>query len=453
MRAGLGADGRKALVIRHVFAGSPASGTVRVGDRIVGAGGTAFREAHRNGYGEEVFGATGPIGEFAAALEAAQRPGSGEAGRLRLTLVRDGTEIAAVLDVGTKYGGFAEQYPANCPKSDRIAKELLDYLAKHQGADGSFGDPVHDTFAPLAMLAGGDPRHLPAVERCVRRLAAVTKASDDGARDALPNWTYMGAAIVMSEYYLATRAAWVLPELQEVHDFIAAGQYLDMSQVNPRARESHPDSFPKGPRDSHGGWGDNPGFEGYGPIAMLTGQGALAYALLHRCGIRIDRARHDAAYAFLVRGTGPNGYVWYGDGVGDPKGWADMGRTGAAGIANLLSPWPEPVYRERALAHARVIGEHPESFPDTHGSPVMGMAYAALAAHADPASFRRLMDANRWWFTLAECADGTCCYQPNRDNAGYGADARMSASAVVAFILSIPQRTLVVTGKDEVTAR
>lgn len=108
---------------------------------------------------------------------------------------------------------------------------------------------------------------------------------------------------------------------------------------------------------------------------MLTGQGALAYSLMHRCGIKIDREKHDAAYKFLKKGTGQNGYVWYGEEVGGPPdGWADMGRTGASGIANFLSPYDEPVYRERAMANAKVIGLHPQSFPDTHGSPPMGMA-------------------------------------------------------------------------------
>ncbi|MDA1230560.1 MAG: hypothetical protein O2856_07290 [Planctomycetota bacterium] len=50
---------------------------------------------------------------------------------------------------------------------------------------------------------------------------------------------------------------------------------------------------------------------------------------------------------------------------------------------DINSPYDDPVYRERALAHAKVIGQHPESFPDTHGSPAMGMAYTALAANVD----------------------------------------------------------------------
>ena len=448
MRAELVADEPKSLVIRHVFANSPAAGMVRAGDRVVGAGGQPFKDAHLNGYGEEVFGATGPIGEFAAALEAAQDARAQTPGKLALTILRDGTELAVTLDVGTKYGSFGKDYPADCAKSERIAKELLEYLVKHQRSDGSFGNAVHDTFAPLALLSSGEPRYLPAVERCVRHLCDATKASDPDAKESLPNWKYMGAALVLSEYYLATRAAWVLPELQQVHDFIAAGQYLDMSQINPRAKESHPGSFPKGPRDSHGGWGHNPGFEGYGPIAMITAQGALAYAMMSRCGIEIDRANHDAAYDFLRRGSGKNGYVWYGDGVGGrDDGWADMGRTGAAAIANFMSPYSDATHRDRAKLHATVIGTHPQSFPDTHGSPAMGMGYTALGASVDPASFRSLMDANRWWFALAQCTDGSYYYQPNRDNAGYGDDSRMTASSVTAFMLLIPKRGLVMTGK------
>ena len=399
----------------------------------------------------EVFGAVGPISEFADALESCQsKIGKG---KLKLTL-RRGTAIKEItLDVGLTYSSYAASFPDKCTKSDRIIAELLQYLVDHQQADGSFGYAVQNTFAPLALLANGDSRYLPAIERCVRFLASSTKAKD---RDmaGLINWHYMSAAIVLSEYYLATKQAWVLPELQEIHDFLATSQYLKMSQINPEAKKSHPDSYPKGPENSHGGWGHNPGFEGYGPIAMITAQGALAYSLMHRCGIVIDRANHDAAYTFLKKGTGPNGYVWYGDGVGGgPNDWADPGRTGATGIANFLSPYPDAVYRERALLNAKMIGDHPQSFPDTHGSPIMGMGYAALTANINPVDFRRLMDANRWWFTMAQCPDGSFYYQPNRDNAGYGPDSRMLGSSVTAFIFTMTKHNLVITGKEMLSGK
>lgn len=441
LRVELVADAPTHLVVRYVFVGTPADGRVRVGDHLVGAGGARFETPHRNGYGIEVFGAHGPVAAFADALEASQARGQG---KLALDLRRGEQEVGVTLPVGTRYGTFAPTFPADCKKSARLRSELLAWLLTQQRDDGSFGNPVHDTFAPLALLASDKQEHHAAVERNARWHAKTTAARD---QSSLINWRYMAAAIVLSEWYLRTGEKWVLPELEEVRDFLYSSQYLSLAQVNPKVKESHPGSFPKSEAEQHGGWGHNPGFEGYGPIAMLTGQGALAFALMQRCGVEIDRVRHDAAYAFLVRATGRNGYVWYEDQVAGHDRWADMGRTGAAGIANLMSPWPDGEYQARALRHAAMIGAHPESFPDTHGSPVMGMGYAGMAAAVTPESWRRLMDSNRWWFTLAQCGDGTFYYQPNRDNAGYGDDARLSASAVVAFLLSVPERSLVVTGR------
>jgi hypothetical protein len=79
----------------------------------------------------------------------------------------------------------------------------------------------------------------------------------------------------------------------------------------------------------------------------------------------------------------------------------------------------------------------------------MGMGYTALGAFTDPMSFRKMMDNNRWWFTLAHCADGTYYFQPNRD---YNASdftsgaSRISASAVVAMIFSAKNRNIYLTG-------
>jgi len=442
LRVELREEAPRHLLVKHVFADTPAARKVRVGDWITGAGGRPFATDHQNGYGMDKFGPEGPIREFAAALEASQ--GKEGKGRLALSLLRDDKAIDVELKIGGKYGTYSATFPEDCKKTDLVLSELCEYLVDHQRDDGSWGSPPHDTFAPLALLASGERKYLGAVEKNARMHARTTSAEDESW---LINWRYMAAAIVLSEYHLATGEKWVIDELEEIYAFLHSSQYTDLAQVNPKAKETHPHSYPKDALDSHGGWGHNPGFEGYGPICMLTGQGALAFALMRHCGIDVDRARHDAAYAFLERGTGPNGYVWYEDQAAGPEDWADMGRTGAAGIANFLSPYTGAEYEKRALAHAKVIGLHPESFPDTHGSPIMGMGYAALAANPIDGCFRNLMDANRWWFELAHCADGSFYYQPNRDNAGYGADSRLSATAVTAFILSIPKGNLHLTGK------
>ncbi|MFT4541723.1 MAG: hypothetical protein ACI835_004185 [Planctomycetota bacterium] len=434
----------KHLLVRYVFPGSPADGVVQVGDVLTGAGGLAFVEDHQNGYGVDVFGAQGPIGEFSVALEAAQSPSAG--GMLDVTLDRAGTIHNVVLPIGTTYGSFTATYPFNCPKSAQIRTELLDYLVSTQGSNGSWGVAPQNTFAPLALLTSNVPAHIAAAEANVQFHADTTRG-DFTELNGLDNWRYMAAGIVMAEYFLQTGDANILPELQEVHDFIARSQYQDRSQVNPRVQLSHPGSYPTAPEEQHGGWGHNPGFEGYGPIAMTTGQGALVFALMDRCGITIRRSRLDAAYKYLQRGTGTNGYLWYLDEVASNNSWADVGRTGASAVANFLSPFSDSHYHVDAMRHTTMMGIHPESFPDTHGSPMMGMGYAAAALAFDLPNLRRMMDANRFWFALSQCTDGSYYYQPNRDNAGFGGDSRIIASAITAFIFSIPLQNLVVTGR------
>lgn len=426
------------LVVGHVFEGSRAEGKVRVGDHIIGAGGRPFQTPHQNGYGMKVFGPEGPIADFAAALERALDDDDRE---LRLELLRDGEKVGARLEFARRDRRFSDSFPFDCKKTAEAREKLYAYLVEEQRQDGSWGGPIQDVFAPLALLGSGKREYLKAVERNARFHGKNT--TREGAKGGLVNWRYMSAGIVLSEWYLASKESWVLEELQEVYDFLITSQYTDLSQVSEKSRESHPHAYPKNAEQKHGGWGHNPGFEGYGPIAMTTGQGALVFALMDRCGIEVDPERHRAAYAYLARGTGRNGYLWYADEVAGHQNWADMGRTGASAIAHWMSPFKES--RKLARLQSSVMGEHPESFPDTHASPLQGMGFGALGAYPDRKSFKSIMAANRWWFLLAECADGTFHYQPNRDNSGYPGNSRLVASAVTAFILTLPEGGLEMT--------
>ena len=438
IRVRLVEDAPTVLRVGHVLSGSPAEGRLQPGDDIVGVGGQAFETPHRNGYGMDVFGPTGPIEDFAKALDAAlsdpkSRP------RLALEVRRGDRTLTPTLALPRRSETFGADFPFD-DRSAALLERLRDHLAEQQRDDGSFGNPVHDTFAPLALLGSKKAAHRKAALKNARYHARTTSREDDRW---LVNWHYTSAALVLSEVHLATGDRKLLPELEEIRDFLLGTQYLDLSQVNPKVKESHPDSYPKNGDQQHGGWGHNPGFEGYGPIAMITGQAALGLAMIERCGIDVPDDRQRAAYAFLKRGSGSNGYLWYGDSAAGDRNWADMGRTGASAIAHWMSPFEED--RPQARLHAAVMSEHPESFPDTHGSPLMGMGFGALGASVDPERFAEVIRANRWWFVLAECPDGTFHYQPNRDNAGYGPDARLLATAVTAFILSIPEGRLEVT--------
>ncbi|MCA8963188.1 MAG: hypothetical protein KDC38_21850, partial [Planctomycetes bacterium] len=185
-----------------------------------------FRTEHRNGYGMEVFGPEGPILEFARALEHAQsKQGKG---RLPLLLDRDGERVEVELAIPRDSGVYAKSFPADCPKSRRILAEILPWLAEQQRDDGSWGSPPHDLFAPLALLANDPQQYRRELKACARFHARNT--STERETGGLINWRYAAAGIFLSEYYLATGEDWVVPELQEVHDFLVWSQYTDPAQ-------------------------------------------------------------------------------------------------------------------------------------------------------------------------------------------------------------------------------
>jgi hypothetical protein len=192
---------------------------------------------------------------------------------------------------------------------------------------------------------------------------------------------------------------------------------------------------------------------GYGAINVITMQAKMAWALMQRCGLEVDAERFRATHNFVARGTNKIGYVWYKDGGKNNPSYADMGRTGASAIAHYLSPVGGEAYIDFAKLNASCIGNHPKTFPDTHGAPLLGMAWTGLGALPDPVMFRKLMDYNRWHFALSQCPDGTFYYQPNRDNnpQDFAANPRLCASAVTALILSAKHRRLQMTGAKLIT--
>jgi len=421
----------KVLEVTYVFKATPAFGKLRVGDQIVGANGEAFVTPHKFGYGVDKFGYEGPMMDLGNALEDSQAAGLN--GKLTLDVLRGGRKETVELRLPTRYGRFSKTYPYDCPKTDRILSELYPYLLRRQRGDGMWsGRPHINAFATLALMASGRKKYMPAVRRAVRAMAGATTNRIDYR--GLDCWKYGLYGAVLCEYYLLTGEKWVKPELKEINQWLLQG-------LAPA-----------------GGWGHRPWdldgkINGYGPINVITMQGKMAWSLMQRCGLKVDPKGYKATHDFVVRGTNKMGYVWYKDGNARNPKYADMGRTGAAVLAHYLSLTGGKAYREYALRGARCIGDHPKTFPDTHGSPLLGMVWTALGAAVDPASFRKLMDHNRWSFSLAHCPDGTFYYQPNRDNnpQDYSAAPRLAASAATALILSVKYKKLQMTGAKLIT--
>ena len=416
------------LEVTYVFKDTPAFGKLAVGDKIGGVNGRPFVTPHKFGYGMDKFGYEGPMMDFGNALEESQGPKA--KGRLILDVLRADKKIKVELNIGTKYGQFSKTYPYDCPKTDIILRECYQYLINAQKPNGLWsGRPHINAFAALALMASGEPKCMPMVKRAVEAMAAGTHGTTERS-GGLPCWQYGLYGATLAEYYLLTGEKWVLPEMQEINNWLKLAQ-------SPRGGWGHSP------------WDDSPGGKnGYGPINVITLQALMAWGLMDRCGMEIDQKRFAAGHDFVAKGINSIGYVWYKDGGAGKSGYADMGRTGAAALAFYLSPLGGTEYQRTSKLCAKCIAENPKTFPDTHGSPILGMVWTALGAAADGDCLRRLMDYNRWEFNLAHCPDGTFYYQPNRDNnqQDFAAGPRLSATAATALILSLKHKKLQMTG-------
>ena len=417
------------IEVAYIIEGTPADGVLHLGDRIIGAGGKLFQTPHKFGYGMDKFGYEGPMMDLGNAMDISQGPE--QKGRLTLRILREGQPRDVTLQLPTRYGRYAPTYPMDCRKTDIVLEELYDYLIKRQREDGSWhGRPHLNAMAALALLAGGRPQDRPAIDKAMHYFAEQTNDQIDYR--GYDCWKFGLYGVCLGEYYLATKQDWVLTELDEINRWLVKSQF----------------TLPYGKRRGPGGWGhrptNRPGGNGYGPFSMVTAQAMAAWGLCAQSGLAVDRERYQLAHEFLARGTNNIGYVWYADGNGGNDKYADLGRTGGAAVAHALNPFGDPAMAAYALKAAHCIAQNNNTFPDTHGSPILGMAWTALGAAIDPPSLRQLMDDHRWYFELAHCPDGTFYYQPNRDNnpQDFTAAPRLSASAAVALIYSIKHRSL-----------
>ncbi|MDA1263765.1 MAG: DUF6288 domain-containing protein [Planctomycetota bacterium] len=423
-RAKITKDDPRALQVTHVFDRTPAHKQLLVGDRIVGSFGERWENSHRFGYGMEVFGYFGPIQFCGDAIEKAL---AGD-GKLELLVERDGEQREVTLKLPAKIGSYAEGFPFECDKSKAVLAQLYAELLERQQDNGLWhGRPHINAFAMLALLSSEKRDHQRAAEKAAKAMAKLTQREVDWNGHSCWRQTLYGVAL--AEYHLKTRERWVLQELDDIANWLADAE-------SPR-----------------GGWGHAPwrqdGQNGYGPICMITGQAMLALGLIAECGVEIDEDVHGRAAAFLAKGTNSQGYVWYKDGNGG-AGYADMGRTGISALAHATSPLEPEAYRKVALRNAACIGTHPDTYPDTHACPLIGVAWATLGAGLEEQHLRNLLDENRWYFALSRTPEGHFYYQPNRDNTAqdYGAAPRLSAIATFALIFAMQHRALRITGAE-----
>ena len=209
-------DTARQILVTGVDEGSPADGRVEVGDVILGIGTRAFREDPRI--------------ELGRAIGRAERSG----GRLVLLRWRDGRRDRVTIELPV-LGRYADTAPFDCRKSEKILARGCDALARRMAAEPGKGTPIERSYAALALLAGGNPDHLPVVREQVTRAARYT----DPERRQYHSWFYGPQIILVAEYVIATGDRSVMPDLERLALEIARGQSevgsWDIVSCRPRA--------------------------------------------------------------------------------------------------------------------------------------------------------------------------------------------------------------------------
>lgn len=190
------------ITITQVEKGSPADGVLAVGDVILGVGGKPFSYDPRTEMGRALTLAESEAGQ----------------GALSLTRSRAGRTAEVVLKLPV-LGTYSATAPYDCPKSKRILEEGCRNLARRM-ADPSYAqqqDPIPRSLNALALLAGGDPAHLPLIQREAQWAANFTE-------EAMATWYYGYIMMFLSEYKIATGDDSVLPGLTRLALEAAHGQ-------------------------------------------------------------------------------------------------------------------------------------------------------------------------------------------------------------------------------------
>lgn len=127
---------------------------------------------------------------------------------------------AAAKEVSVKIpvlGAYSKTWPLKCPKSDKIVREMAEYLAKS-------GNHINGTdLGLLFMLSTGDDKDLQVARRWIKEAVAKYKDVDMGANPHAWNTGY--SALGICEYYLRTGDASILPVIEKMADSARRSMY------------------------------------------------------------------------------------------------------------------------------------------------------------------------------------------------------------------------------------
>jgi len=440
------------FLVKYVFPKSPADGKILPGDTIIGVNAKPFSTGYPLGYWFGI-GYDGPPMEFGKAIEESE---SGTHGKLEIMVVRKEKPLTVTVQIESK-GAFSATFPFNCKKSEQLILEACAYLVKAQNKQGNWDESDASVDACLALLSQG-PRYHPVVERYFdHALAAIDRETW--------NWELALNSILASEYYLIARKDTYWRHMLRFNDLLKANQCPNFTF-------------------GHMGYAvRDKGF--YGPMCGATSLACLGWSLLGKCGIPIHKESLDNALLEMDMAFKGDGYP-YGWSTEACKKTTVMSETtvmtnltsldkpihpfsdqrggclsfGAMALTHRLRPWK--AYSDKVVTdHLIALARARRAIVNGHGSGYIHGCWGLLAAgsmgdgigHDDP--FRIIMEYYKPYINLARCHDGSFYTQPTRDdmNGDYGRSTRILPTAVWSLVLSVPRRTLLVQGREDVQGK
>lgn len=396
------------ILITEVDKGSPAADTLRVGDVILGVGGKPF--------------SFDPRTELGQAITKAET--KAENGKLALTRWRAGKSEEVVIHLRV-LGSYSETAPFDCYKSKLLLEQgCKDLAARMSHPSYTEMDPIPRSLNALALLAGGNPEHLPLVKREAQWAARYSDKS-------MQTWYYGYCMLFLSEYVLATSDESVLPGLKRLAMEAAKGQSAVGSW-------GHGFAIPDG---RLGGYGmmNSPG-------VVLT----IGLVLAREAGVRdvvVDNAIERSAK--LLRFFIGKGSIPYGDHSPWMEGHEDNGKCGMGAI--LFNSLGEA---QGAEFFARMsLAAHGPERDCGHCGNYFNMLWAmpSVALSGPNATGACMKEFGNWYFDLARCWDGSYPHQgppENEHDSFHGFDA--TGTYLLAYAMPLKKIRLTGAGKSVV---
>lgn len=394
------------MKIRNVEKGSPADGKLKPGQIIQSINGEVLKDIDPREW----------LGRMIAKVESAD-------GKL-LFKVKENDAAKIVTVTIPALGAYSKTWPLNCAKSDKIVRNLADYLAKK----GNHAGPSTKGLGLLFMLSTGEEKDLEVARAWVKEQVEQYQNVKEITSNAYYTWNVGYGGPALCEYYLRTGDGSVMHLIELLTDYAKRSMY-------------------------NGGWshrGVTLTFPYMGGAHLnACGVHVVTFLLLAKeCGAKVDEYTLQTAlkqfYRYAGRGNTP-----YGDGLPEMS-FVDNGKTGALAFTMAAAASLTPEGEKSVYAKARDVSAV-KSFYSTswlnHGHTGGGIgeiwrgASMGLMAEKKPVKHREFMNNRQWFYDISRRHDGSFGIV----GGGSRYDKELWGTGM-ALSFTVPRKTLRMTG-------